>query len=400
MRTFLLLLATSFVSSMSFGQMAYVGSTSTNYLYVVDLENQNVTDSIYTGGNTGNGAFTSDFSRFYVPVFNMSSVLEIDPLTHTVIDTIPVGLDPVQVIINQAGTLAYVCNQVSNSVSVIDLSSNSVFFSFSTGAYPTQMALSRDEQLIYVSNSFDFEVGVYSTNTFIEVDTIDLPGTPVGLVLSPDGNELYCSAQMNSVGYFAVIETAGNTVDTNIVVGAHPHDVMVNSTGTKAYVTIMDDNTVSQIDIASHALTTTNVQVYPTYLASNLAETYYYTTNTNSHSLSKIDAVTDAVVNHFQVCPNPICISVFPKNVSLQEVNSADLLVYPNPSNGHFTIELPKSNGSEQLIRLETMDGKEIASYKTSLSIFEWNGDLQNGSYLLSVASENEVSCVKILVNR
>lgn len=399
MKTLLLLVATVFTSQLSFGQMAYVGSSTNPQLYIVDLNNETVIDSIYVGGGATDGVFTNDFSRFYVPIFETASVLVIDPMNHSIVDTIPVGNAPTQVILNEDNTLAYVCNQVSNSISVVYLPSNAVIFTFPVGSYPNRMTLSADEGILYVTNTFDFEIGLYSTNTYIEVDTIPLPDMPTGITLSPDGSELYCAVQ-NSDGKLAIIETATNTVDTLLTIGGHPHDVMVNSLGTAVYVTSLDDDLVAKVDPATNLVTTTAVGEYPTCLEFDLIEGYYYTTNTQSGTLSKIDVFTNMVWSTFPVCLSPYGISIFPKDLSVEEFHSSDLVVYPNPNNGAFSVKLPENNGAEQIIRLYSLDGKVVGSYQTTQPVFEINEVLSTGVYILSVESENGVSCLKVEVKK
>jgi YVTN family beta-propeller protein len=324
----------------------------------------------------------------------------IDPTTHSVVDTIPVGSAPTQIILSADNTLAYVCNQSSNTISVVYLPSNAVIFTFPVGSYPTRMALSADEGILYVTNSFDLEIGLYSTNTYIEVGTIPLPDTPAGITLSPDGSELYCAVQ-NSIqgneGKLAIIETATNTVDTLLVVGGHPHDVMVNSLGA-VYVTSLDDDLVARVDPATDLVATTAVGDYPTCLELDLIEGYYYTTNSHSGTLSKIDVFTNMVWSTFPVGLYPYGISIFPKDLGVEEFHSSDLVVYPNPNNGAFLVKLPESNGSKQTISLYTANGKRIALYTTTQTIFEINEMLSNGVYILSVESENGVSSLKVEV--
>ncbi len=60
--------------------------------------------------------------------------------TNTVIDTIPVALSPDQVTIIPNGTLAYVTNQGSNTVSVINTATNTVIDTVPVGVAPTGIA--------------------------------------------------------------------------------------------------------------------------------------------------------------------------------------------------------------------------------------------------------------------
>ncbi|MBI3873844.1 MAG: hypothetical protein HY307_02360 [Arcobacter sp.] len=66
----------------------------------------------------------------------------IDTSTNTVLTTIPVGDTPQGVAVNPAGTLIYVANSGSNSVSVINAATNTVTSIISVGLTPSGVAFS------------------------------------------------------------------------------------------------------------------------------------------------------------------------------------------------------------------------------------------------------------------
>jgi len=108
-------------------------------------------------------------------------------------------------VVNPAGTVAYVANQRTGTVSVIDTATNTV-----TG-------------------------------------TIPVGSNPYGVAVNPSATMVY--AVNNTGGSLSEIETATNTVAATIPVGTGPHDVALSPDGTVAYVTNGGSNTVSVLSL-------------------------------------------------------------------------------------------------------------------------------------------------------
>lgn len=85
--------------------------------------------------------------------------------------------------------------------------------------------------------------------------------------------------------------------------------------------------------------------------------------------------------------------------VSISDVTSNDILVYPNPSNGEFKIKLDSDNASIQIFNLS---GVLVYSKKANNS-HEMNVDISNlnsGSYILRVDSKDGSKIQKILIQK
>lgn len=76
-------------------------------------------------------------------------------------------------------------------------------------------------------------------------------------------------------------------------------------------------------------------------------------------------------------------------------VNS-DLMVYPNPNNGEFTIEL--NNNSEKTIEITDISGRVLVSVKSAEQKNNFNiSQLSNGIYFVRIQSENSVQVVRVI---
>ena len=150
---------------------------------------------------------------------------------------------------------------------------------------------------------------------------------PTGLAVSSDGATLY--AALSTKNTVAIVDLAtgkmraqvavGNTPEAVLVVGtklyvanqggrvAQPGDHTNLSAGTKvvadAYSGAVNNGTVSVIDLKTDHASTVSVGLQPTTLAERKG--YVYVANTNSDSVSIIDAARGQVVATFAAEPSP-----------------------------------------------------------------------------------------------
>ncbi|MCP9273565.1 tandem-95 repeat protein [Mycolicibacterium arenosum] len=116
-------------------------------------------------------------SRLYIADFAGSggngSVKVIDTVSNTVIDSIPLGQNPFQLLAR--GNRLYVTNISGDTVTVINTDTNTVVDTVPVGQEPTYMAIRGNR--LYVSNFVDDTVTVINTDTNTVVDTNgSLPG--------------------------------------------------------------------------------------------------------------------------------------------------------------------------------------------------------------------------------
>ena len=123
------------------GTRAYVVNRSTDNLFVIDLDANQIVEVIdlYPEADHPLGpaptrlAITPDGSRLLVTNFNEGSLTMIDTATSAIVRTLAVGQTPTDVAISPDSSLAYVPNQLDYSISVIDIAATAVL---TTGMRP------------------------------------------------------------------------------------------------------------------------------------------------------------------------------------------------------------------------------------------------------------------------
>ncbi len=137
-------------------------------------------------------------------------------------------------------------------------------------------------------------------------------------------------------------------------------------------------------------------------LTASGAATYSWNTGATTAIIAVSPSVTTTyTVNGVAVngCAN---ISTVTQNVNgcvgIQTTNSKQLAinVYPNPSNGNFTVEL--ANGLAKVINVTDITGRIILTTTSSLNAVNVNlSTLSNGVYYIKVASDNKAEVIKVV---
>jgi YVTN family beta-propeller protein len=127
----------------------------------------------------------------------------------------------------------------------------------------------------------------------------------------------------------SVIDIATNTVKATVHVGGQPLGVAVNPEGTKVYVANELSNTVSVIDTTTNTVTATvHVGTSPYGVAVNPAGTKVYVANLNSNTVSVIDTTTNTVTTSVNVGARPVAFGQFiPKTPAFEALSAISALL-------------------------------------------------------------------------
>ena len=317
----------------------------------------NTTVPAFTAINAGTTPITATITGTprsigyaYIPNQADGTVSVVNNITNAVVKTITVGTNPLGVAVNPMGTLAYVTNNgsatITGNISVINTSTNTVINTINEGAYPEGAALSPDGNTLYVANlnlnvvkainvttgAVLYSVGVgtnpyavtispdgsrvyavnYASNnvsvintvTHLLVTNINVGMYPVAAALSPDGTKLYVANQISNT--ITVINAITNSIITSIPVGQAPVAVVLSTDGTKLYVSNANDNNVSVINTAGYGLIT-NIPVgtLPYGISVNPDGSQLFVSNVNSNNVSIINTATNIVTGTAAVGNNP-----------------------------------------------------------------------------------------------
>jgi YVTN family beta-propeller protein len=244
-----------------------VTSAVSDIVSVIDTSNNSIIYTIDVGNNPTGIAINTEGTRVYVTNYDDGTVSVINTSSHEVVATVPVGSRPNKVAVNPNGTRVYVVNNdgKGNGIQVIDTTTNNVVATVTTGDSTTHdvvdVVVNPTGTFFYVTNFFSNTVSVIDSNTYKVVATIPTPMRPANIEIDPDGKMLFVTHYSGSSSTVSVIDTATNSVTTNIA----PYkdgdflylgDIAIAPNGMNIYVNEGSEDVVRRINTSNNAITT------------------------------------------------------------------------------------------------------------------------------------------------
>jgi YVTN family beta-propeller protein len=170
------------------------------------------------------------------------------------LENLPVSSAPARILLNEAGTRAYVTHRrVPNGlVSVIDVRRRSVIAVIPVGEGPDALALSPDGRTLWVVNIFSSTISIIDTVTLELTGTIEVGRYPEGIAVHPNG--LYLYVPSNGSGTVDIVSADGVIADTIYLEVPGPINAVISTDGRTLYVIHTEGSTngfLSVIDLAT-----------------------------------------------------------------------------------------------------------------------------------------------------
>jgi YVTN family beta-propeller protein len=185
------------------------------------------------------------------------AVIVLDAVTLDELDRITVGDDPAEITFAPDGTLAFVCNTGSGSVSVIDVATRAVTNELMVGMTPVGAWPGADGNM-YVDNEGSGTISVISPSTQTVVRTIDLGFTPAFAAIVGDDELWVTDPDAGRVAAFDLADPDAGPMRT-VATGLGAHALAVSADGDEVFVTNQNADTVSVVDVAAGTVTSTVV---------------------------------------------------------------------------------------------------------------------------------------------
>ena len=344
--------------------------TEENFTLNINDVNQNTTSNNRNSGNeTSNNSEllerTGEGTYAYITNEYENTVSVINTTTDTIVATVNVGSNPVEIAVSPDGSKVYVANYYGSTVSVIETASNTVTATFDVGDNPNGIAVSPDGKKIYIINILNMSVIDTATNTVIDTignvvsipqgitinkngTKIYLPNTDIttffaidtatkevteipvegscGVAVNPEGTKLYVTSggEYPDKGIVEVVDVASNTVTAKAAVGGNPGRVAVSPDGARVYVTNEGSNSVSVIDTSTNnVIATVNVGINPNGIAVTPDGKKVYVANHYSNNISVIDTALNKVTATLNVGNGPTGVALGKLNVTSSETGNA-----------------------------------------------------------------------------
>ncbi|MEO3761491.1 beta-propeller fold lactonase family protein, partial [Mycobacterium sp. B14F4] len=289
----------TFTIAVSDGQAT---TTTTVSLAILPATFSSQIGSATTGSNPYGVVVVGD--RAYVANQGSNTLSVISITDGSLVSTITVGTAPTNLVSSPNGSLLYVTNRTSGTVSVINTATNQVVGSpIKVGTQPESITINTDGTRVYVANFFSSTVSVIDTDATSAnfnkvIATIPVGANPRGIAFAQtvNGPRLYVVNRTSNT--VTVINASTNQVTVSAIgVGATPQQVVVSADGTRAYVSNYGSNSVSVINTATNTVEgTTAVPSMPVGVALSADGSVLYVANGND-KISVIDTASRTVIN-------------------------------------------------------------------------------------------------------
>jgi YVTN family beta-propeller protein len=255
-----------------------------------------------------------------------SAVSPIDLSTDTAGTNIsmPSGSVPTAIAMSPNNMDVWVVNQTSNDLTEINALNQSVINNVSLGSVssPDSLAITPDGNTIYIGVQNPDEVLVYnvSNNSFSTPIVVSAPVSY--LALDPVLNELFIL--LSSTSTIDVYNLISNTVTSNLTTGKTPVEIKFSPDFNYAVVTNSGDNTIQIIDPAKTSIgSAITVGTQPNGVS--LSDTDAYVDNLGSSNISDVDLASGAVSNTISLASgtSPIASALSPDGSTLWIVNGS-----------------------------------------------------------------------------
>ncbi|MGI9471907.1 MAG: beta-propeller fold lactonase family protein [Rubripirellula sp.] len=166
---------------------------------------------------------------------------------------IPADLDrsPVDLALSADGAWLVTANQLSNSISLIRTDSREVTCEIGCGEHPADIAFTPDANRVLVTAQWSGQVQVFERNDgeLVPVGTLDVGFEPVGIAVSSDGKRAFVGLVAN--GSVAEIDLEGMKVTRQIEAGKWPRYLTLSPDGKRLAVGKGGESKIAVIDTES-----------------------------------------------------------------------------------------------------------------------------------------------------
>jgi YVTN family beta-propeller protein len=166
----------------------YESSSNTQYLVAYDALGKQKLGRVLIGGDPRGMAVSAQDGRIYVANSWSNDVSVIDGRAMRLVTTVPVGLQPVDVVLGKAGEV-YVANSSSDNLAILDGSTGRLQKVVPISALPRGMAVQPSTGRVYVACASSNSVLALQNGQVVSQIPVGLHPTEVGL--SPDGYTLF-----------------------------------------------------------------------------------------------------------------------------------------------------------------------------------------------------------------
>jgi YVTN family beta-propeller protein len=238
----------TYAAAISSAGVVYVGQPDLARLVRADLPQTSFTGTVAVGNTPTEVAFNSSGTKAYVTNQFSQNVGVIDVATNTQTTTVPVSGNPFAVIVAPGDSMVYVTT-TADSLFAIRASTNTIAHRLSLPIISNGFAI--HDSLLYVSTRDVGTVTVIGLKSNAILRTLTVGGLPQGIVVSPDGTQLYVANQTGDLQFWSI---AGDSSVGVALLAGRGFGLAQRPSDGKLYVTTLEAGQVQIVDPTTHLI--------------------------------------------------------------------------------------------------------------------------------------------------
>ncbi len=269
------------------GPDGFVFAVGADHLYELSAQNRTVVNSVPVGLQPQGVAYDTRTRDVFVTnsADSTVSVLSVESLNS--VATIAVGSTPIGVTYDNSTNTVYVACWGANEVDAISGESLSVVRTARVGLTPSAIAIDETDQELFVTNLNNDSVSIVSMSNLTVLGTINLPfgSSPVELAYDGEANEVFVSGRDS--GNVSVISASSQSVIATVAVGGAPFGIAYVPNEDQILVSNYDGSDVTVVNAsARQVIGTLSAGLSPIAIAYDSATGSAYAANLGSGNLS------------------------------------------------------------------------------------------------------------------
>ena len=222
---------------------------------IVDAVNGSISKIIDLPVSNHNAIFSPNGTEIWTSQMeDMGKVLVYDASNYSLKNTINVKMQPAEVTFSSDGSMAFIANGGSDTVTVINVADKMIMGQVKVGDDPVGAWTGADGNM-YVDNEAGQSITVIKVSDMSVATTISLGFMPGMAAYNNAMSELWVSDPDNGKLHWYTKSGTTFTHGGEFVTGAGAHAIAFSSDGMTAYITNQSANSVSVADVMNHTET-------------------------------------------------------------------------------------------------------------------------------------------------
>ena len=245
----------------------------------------------------------------YVPLSEKSAVAILDQYSDTILAKIPVGVNPMSLVIEKDRNIAFVANKGSNALSVLNLDSSqrTEIARIPVCTAPMDVNFTPDKKELWVVCALDHGVAFVDTTTLTLAGSVFIDA-PVSIAMHPSLPLAYVSAWANTI---TIISRDTRRVIGTIATGISPAGMAIDPDANRLWVANRDSNDVRVFSLSDGSLVKTiPLPNTPFALSFDKTTGRVFVTQLRGQALTLIDGNTFQILKTLPTGLNPYDVAI------------------------------------------------------------------------------------------